>query len=72
MKLVCTKDPNHKEFSVTAHIAQEWKVDANGNFLEVTEDCTDTVHKPDLMDFYTCFECGADAKVLNNEGVLIR
>jgi hypothetical protein len=72
MKLVCPKDPNHKEFSVTAHIAQEWKVDANGEFLEVTEDCTDVTHRPDILDYFTCFECGEEAQVFNKHGVRTR
>lgn len=46
------------EFIVSAHVAQDWLVDENGNFLEVTEDCTDVVHQPDDGDVWQCDSCG--------------
>lgn len=61
MNICCTKNPDHHNFSVTAHVAETWKVDHRGNFLEVLESGTDVVHSPDAEDSYTCQECGAEA-----------
>ena len=46
------------EFYVIAHVAQEWKVDKDGNFCDVTEDCIDVTHRPDDTDIWECAECG--------------
>lgn len=53
------------QFIVTAHIAQDWKVDTNGNFLSITDDCTEIVHKPDNSDMWTCANCGYSAPGVN-------
>lgn len=45
-------------FSVTAHIAQEWEIDGDKNFVRVIEDCTDVAHEPDEEDLWTCTKCG--------------
>ena len=62
MKVVCPKNAEHQKFSVRAHVAEDWIVDAQGNFLE-SKGCTDTVHHPDSSDYYQCADCGTDAKV---------
>ena len=49
-----------KEFIVSAHIAQDWIVDEKGNFLSVSEECTDVIHYPDLEDIWQCTSCGAE------------
>ena len=38
MKAVCPNNPNHNRFITVAHITQDWKVDENGNFIEVVEE----------------------------------
>lgn len=63
MKAVCPNNKEHKRFITVAHIAQDWVVDEYGNFLEVSEDCTETVAFPDSRNTWTCKECGAEATV---------
>lgn len=63
MKARCPKNENHKEFITVTHISQDWKVDEEGNFLEVVEDCCEVVHGPDSGNIWTCDICGADAIV---------
>ena len=61
MKAVCPNNKDHKQFVTVAHIAQEWVVDENGNFLEVFNPCTDTVAPPDHGNIWECKTCGAEA-----------
>lgn len=63
LKITCPKSDKHRTFNVTAHVAQEWKVDENGNFLSMIESCTDVIHRPEQADLFACSVCGADAKV---------
>lgn len=42
-----------------AHVAQDWKVDAFGNFLECIAD-GETVAGPDEGNIWTCDACGAE------------
>lgn len=48
-------------FATVAHIAQDWKVDAFGNFLDVISD-GETVASPDDGNVWECLECGAEAE----------
>lgn len=50
-------------FSTTAHVMQLWKVDAQGNFQEVIEDCLQVTHNPDYDNTWECTKCGAEGKV---------
>ena len=34
MKIKCLANPAHDQFMVTVQVAQDWKVDENGSFLE--------------------------------------
>ncbi len=64
MKISCPKDSTHKQFSATAHVTEDWKVNAKGIFLETMDSCdSQTIHAPDADDLYTCISCGAEAKV---------
>lgn len=63
MKVVCPNSPEHKGFITVAHIAQEWRVDENGNFLEVHNQCTETVAGPNPGNIWECHICGAEAEV---------
>lgn len=57
--------PNHCEalLVTTAHVAQTWKVDATGNFVdEVSTDDIDA--GPDNDNIWTCEECGAEAELV--------
>lgn len=60
MKVICPSNPDHKEFITTAHVAETWKVDSEGNFIEALS--TDEVtHDPDFDNEWTCFSCNAQA-----------
>ena len=56
----CPKCGN-ETFYVTAHVTQDWKVDKDGEFMEVIEDCVDVMHFPDDWDMWTCTNCGHEA-----------
>ena len=67
MKVTCPKNPNHKRFSVTAHVTEEWVVDEEGNFVESREGHSpEVVHEPEVGDLYTCEECHTQAKSERN------
>ena len=61
MKVVCSKNMNHDEFLTVAHVVQEWKVDSEGNFLNVYDDCIEVTHNPDIDNDQQCAICGAKA-----------
>lgn len=63
MQAICPNDPNHKRFSTTAHVMEEWEVDAEGNFVRTIE-VLQVDHGPDPDNEWACLECGAQAKVL--------
>ena len=63
MKATCLKNPEHKKFVATAHVMQEWVVDASGQFLEVQNESMEVVHGPDPGNYWHCAECSSDAKV---------
>lgn len=65
MKAICTHDPTHDRFLTTAHVAQTWKVDENGNFIkEISTD--ETVADPNPGNIWTCAICGNSATVEND------
>lgn len=66
MKVMCPNNPNHKEFYATAHVVQEWKVDEEGNFLEVANDCLAVASQPDKDSTWTCAICGAEAEIIED------
>lgn len=39
-------------FFVTVHVAQDWCVDGDGEFLECANDCIEITHKPDDDDIW--------------------
>lgn len=49
------------EFIVSAHVVQDWKVDSEGNFIEVIDDCSEVTHSPDNDDVWSCANCGYNA-----------
>ena len=62
-KVTCPKSKRHKRFLVTAHIVQEWVVNQNAEFQEVSDDCLEVTHRPDKDDRFICRTCGTEAKV---------
>lgn len=47
-----------ESFIVTAHVAQDWKVDSMGTFLECMDECVEVTHQPDDDDMWNCANCG--------------
>lgn len=62
MRARCPKNDEHGQFFTNAQVLEEWKVDRNGNFMEVIESL-DTVHGPHRDNEWVCAICGALAKV---------
>lgn len=53
-------------FTTTAHAMQEWEVDAEGNFIKVTENCLQVTHNPDDDNIWVCTKCGAEAVIVRD------
>lgn len=49
-------------FCVTAHVTQDWVVDAYGNFIRSNNDCVEVVHFPSDDDIWDCNNCGFSAE----------
>ena len=62
MKARCPNDPSHNKFVTTAHVMEEWCVDAEGHWLGTIR-CLQVDHEPDPDNTWTCAECDAMAKV---------
>lgn len=62
-KHICPKCGG-KAFETPAHVVQMWKVDENGNFLDVVAGCTETTHEPDDDNIWVCCACGAEGVVV--------
>lgn len=63
VKAICPKNKEHDEFYTTAHVMQEWRVDNEGNFIEVVEDCLQTTYGPNKDNTWLCAICGSVAEV---------
>ena len=50
-----------EKFVITAHVTQEWIVDANGSYIETIDDCVDVTHYADNDDIWQCFDCYHEA-----------
>ena len=70
MKVTCPKNPKHKTFITTAHVMQEWIVNEHGEFNRVHRDgeCLEVIITPDPEEVWTCYFCGAEAKVKVEKG----
>ena len=44
-------------FYVTAHVTQDWKVNANENWIETMDDCVEVMHFADDTDIWECANC---------------
>jgi len=60
-KMVCPNGCN-AYFSTIAHIAQDWIVDAFGNFVGSANDSTVVTHNPHFGNLWTCMKCGAEGQ----------
>lgn len=50
------------EFYVNAQVVQKWKVDASGEFIEVSDDCLEVITFPSDIDDWECVNCGYEAE----------
>ena len=58
----------HAALSTTAHVMQDWKVDLEGNFIEVLDDALEMVCLPDDDNIWTCLKCGEEAELYMARG----
>lgn len=61
-KARCPKNPEHKRFVTVAHVAEDWVVDEDGNFIE-SLGSTDIVAEPCKGNTWTCRVCDTEAVV---------
>lgn len=47
-----------RQFNVTAHVAQDWLVDGDGEYLQTLTECSEIDHTPDDEDIWECACCG--------------
>jgi len=66
MKVLCPKDESHDVFVTVAHVVQDWKVTAEGEFLEDLG-TIETTHGPNTGNTWTCHICGTDAIVTDKK-----
>lgn len=59
---VCPNGCN-SQLATVATVQQDWKVDAEGGFVECLNEATETVHEPDNDNVWSCLECGAEAEL---------
>lgn len=48
-------------FRVTAHVTQDWEVDAEGKFIQCLDECVEVTHRPTEDDLWECLRCGCCA-----------
>lgn len=53
-----------KIFITGAYVGQDWKVDEDGNCIEVTAECTQVLHYPNDDNVWECENCGAEAVIV--------
>ncbi len=63
-KMVCPNGCNAR-FIATAHVTQDWYVDALGNFQDVIKECVEVTHAPDCYDTWRCEDCDTDAVAIS-------
>lgn len=51
------------EFYTVAHIVQEWRVDADGNFISVGSECLEVTADPDDANIWECGTCGMEGEL---------
>lgn len=61
---VCPNGCEDATFVTTAHVMQDWEVDALGNYIEVATDCLEVTHRPNNANVWTCNCCGAEADMI--------
>jgi hypothetical protein len=59
-RATCPVNPEHNRFATSAHVAQTWEVDRDGEFVSVIADCTDVTHRPESGNLWECLDCVDD------------
>ena len=60
-KLRCPKCGGSR-FYATAHVTQDWELDAKGFFVDSVNNCVEVTHAPDAEDLWECKKCGYNAE----------
>lgn len=66
-KMKCKNCTNPTGFYVTAHVTQEWLVDADGDWIRTINECSEVTHGPDENDLWTCADCHEEADECPND-----
>ena len=64
VKHVCPEGCSEGKFLTTAHVMQEWEVDAFGNFIKVVDDSLEVTHYPQEGNIWSCVRCNSTAMVV--------
>ena len=63
-KLSCSKNSEHKRFSASAHVTEDWVVNEHGDWLETyIGDDVQVIAGP-CFDVSVCMECGESTEVI--------
>lgn len=57
MRRICPKCGNNT-FITSAHVMQDWEVDAEGNYLDTVNGCVQVDQDPDQDNSWSCSRCG--------------
>ena len=60
MRRICPKCGNNT-FITSAHVMQDWEVDAEGNYLDTVNGCVQVDQDPDQDNSWSCSRCGTEA-----------
>lgn len=60
MRRICPKCGNNT-FITSAHVMQDWEVDAEGNYLDTVNECVQIDQEPDQDNSWSCSRCGTEA-----------
>jgi len=60
-KMICSNGCS-ANFNATAHVVQEWQVDASGNYVNVLRECIEVTHKPNPENIWSCLKCGGEGR----------
>ena len=64
MKVTCPKDHKHDRFETVVHVTEDWVVNNEGTFQEVSPTSeANVVHGPTVGNTFTCLACGSEANV---------
>lgn len=60
MRRICPKCGNNT-FITSAHVMQDWEVEAEGNYLDTVNGCVQVDQDPDQDNSWSCSRCGTEA-----------